>query len=134
MQQNTGLINHLSIHVSNLKHSTSFLGWFLGCLGYNQSDEWKDGVSYQLGATYIDLIQVEDEYQAVPHNREQVGMHHLAFHASSREAVDKMTDEIRSRGLMLLYPEQHPYAGGPNYYALYFEDPDGIKVELVAPS
>lgn len=24
------------------------------------------------------------------------------------------------------------YAGGPDYYALFFEDPDRIKVELVA--
>jgi catechol 2,3-dioxygenase-like lactoylglutathione lyase family enzyme len=134
MQQNTGLIHHLSIHVSDLKDSTSFWGWFLGQLGYAQSDSWKDGVSYQLGATYIDIIQVEDEYRAVPHDRERVGMHHLAFHASSREHVDQMTYEIRSRGLTVLYPDQHPFAGGQNYYALYFEDPNGIKVELVAPT
>ncbi len=27
----------------------------------------------------------------------------------------------------------HPYAGGDDHYAVYFEDPERIKVELVAP-
>ena len=31
----------------------------------------------------------------------------------------------------LLYEDRHPYAGG--YYALYCEDPEGIKVEVVGP-
>ena len=134
MKKSTGLIHHFSLHVADLEHSKEFWGWFLGRLGYVQSDAWKDGASYKLGATYIDVIQVEDEYRAVPHDRERVGMHHLAFHASSRAHVDEVTNEIRTRGLTVLYPDQHPYAGGPDYYALYFEDPNGIKVELVAPS
>jgi hypothetical protein len=28
---------------------------------------------------------------------------------------------------------EHPYAGGTDHYAVYFEDPDRIKVEVVAP-
>jgi catechol 2,3-dioxygenase-like lactoylglutathione lyase family enzyme len=32
----------------------------------------------------------------------------------------------------VLYADCHPYAGGPDHYAAYVEDPDGIKVELVA--
>jgi catechol 2,3-dioxygenase-like lactoylglutathione lyase family enzyme len=128
------LIHHLSLHVSDLRQSAEFWGWFLKELGYSQSDSWKDGVSYRLGDTYLDIIQVETEYRTVPHDRERIGMHHLAFHASSREQVDHVTCQIRARGLNVLYPEQHPFAGGPDYYALYFEDPNGIKIELVAPN
>ena len=29
-----------------------------------------------------------------------------------------------------LYEEKHPYAGGPDYYAVYFEDSDRMKVEI----
>jgi hypothetical protein len=31
-----------------------------------------------------------------------------------------------------LFPERHPYAGGPDHYAAYLEDADGFEVELVA--
>ncbi len=37
------------------------------------------------------------------------------------------------RGLTLLYQETYPHAGGEESYAVYFEDPDRIKVEIVAP-
>lgn len=30
------------------------------------------------------------------------------------------------------YEDRHPYAGGPDYYAVFFEDPDRMKVEIVA--
>lgn len=56
----------------------------------------------------------------------------MAFHAISREQVDELTVKVRSKGMNLLYKDKHPFAGGENYYALFFEDPDRIKVELVA--
>ncbi len=31
-----------------------------------------------------------------------------------------------------LYPERYPHAASSESYALYFEDPDRIKVELVS--
>lgn len=61
-------------------------------------------------------------------------MNHLAFHAHTRQQVDKMTGELQKRKVNILYSDKHPYAGGENYYAVYFEDPDRMKVELVAPS
>lgn len=57
----------------------------------------------------------------------------MAFHASSRQQVDEMTRKLTSKGVNILYTDKHPYAGGENYYAVFFEDPDRIKVELVAP-
>lgn len=37
-------------------------------------------------------------------------------------------------GIRELYPELYPYAGGKNHYACFFEDPDRIKLEIVAKS
>jgi hypothetical protein len=39
--------------------------------------------------------------------------------------VDGMTEKLKQRDV--------EYAGGKDYYALFFEDSDRIKVELVAP-
>lgn len=44
-----------------------------------------------------------------------------------------MTERLKERGVHILYQDKHPFAGGDNYYAVFFEDPDRIKVELVAP-
>ena len=55
-----------------------------------------------------------------------------SIHAASRAQVDELTAEVRARGLTILYGDRHPYAGGPEYYALFSEDPDWSKVELVA--
>lgn len=62
-----------------------------------------------------------------------LGLNHLAFHASSRQQVDEITDKLKDKGINILYSKKHAFAGGDNHYALYFDDPDKIKVELVAP-
>jgi hypothetical protein len=57
---------------------------------------------------------------------------HLAFHAGPREAVDALAAAAPARGWTLLFPETHPYAGGPDHYAAYLANTDGFEVELVA--
>ncbi|MBM7541239.1 catechol 2,3-dioxygenase-like lactoylglutathione lyase family enzyme [Amphibacillus cookii] len=44
-----------------------------------------------------------------------------------------MTSKLKKKGIKILYPNKHPFAGGDSHYAVYFEDPDRIKVELVSP-
>lgn len=79
------------------------------------------------------FVQTEDKYLDVPYHRKRTGLNHLAFHADSHRHVDEMTEELKARGFNVLYEDKHPYAGGPDYYAVYFEGPDRMKVELVAP-
>ena len=69
----------------------------------------------------------------VPYHRCRVGLNHLAFYVASRQHVDDITRKLEEKRIAILYKEQHPFAGGDDYYAVYFEDPDRIKVELVAP-
>lgn len=129
-----GVLHHVEINVSNLKVSTDFWGWFLTELGYTLYQEWDAGVSWKLGDTYLVFVQTPEKHLDVPYHRGRVGLNHLAFHAESREQVDEITDKIRSMGMNVLYEDRHPFAGGEHYYALFFEDPDRIKVELVAPN
>jgi catechol 2,3-dioxygenase-like lactoylglutathione lyase family enzyme len=69
----------------------------------------------------------------IPYHRSRVGLNHLAFHGESKEQVDWMTDQLKEKGIPILYQDRHPFAGGNSHYAVFFEDPDCIKVELVAP-
>jgi catechol 2,3-dioxygenase-like lactoylglutathione lyase family enzyme len=129
----SGLLHHVELYVTDLQKSTAFWDWFLTELGYIRFQEWERGVSWKRRDTYIVLVQTEPDYRDVPYHRKRTGLNHLAFHARSRRQVDDLAREIRHRGMTILYENSFPNSGGPNHYALYFEDPDRIKIELVAP-
>jgi len=59
-----------------------------------------------------------------------VGIHHVAFGAPSREAVNERAEWLRAEGIEIESgPKEYDYL--PGYYAVFFYDPDGIKLELV---
>lgn len=128
------MIHHVEINVSNLGKTIEFWDWFLTELNYQQYQKWEKGISWKLDHTYLVFVQTEDRYLHAGYHRSQIGLNHLAFHAQSRKQVDEMTKKLKEKGVPILYLDRHPFAGGENYYALFFEDPDRIKVELVAPS
>lgn len=67
------------------------------------------------------------------YNRTHIGLNHLAFWATSRLKVDQIHDQLTIMNpTTLLYDQLYPFAGGQNHYAVYFEDPDRIKLEVVA--
>jgi catechol 2,3-dioxygenase-like lactoylglutathione lyase family enzyme len=65
-----------------------------------------------------------------PHDRYEVGLHHVAFEASSRSAVDERERWLREVGAQIESPARE-YAYSLGYYAVFFYDPDGIKLEIV---
>lgn len=125
-----GALHHVELYVSDLDRSIAFWEWFLLPLGYTLYQSWPKGRSYRLGDTYLVFVQVEERFADMPYHRCRVGLNHLAFHAESRDHVDRLTEQLRARGVTILYPDRHPTASGS--YAVFFEDPDRIKVELVA--
>lgn len=127
-----GTLHHVEIYVRDLETSRQFWSWLLERLGYTLYQEWDAAFSYLLGETYIVFVQVEDRYLDIPYHRCRAGLNHLAFHAESREFVDQITLELRNRGITILYQDRHPFAGGEGYYAVFFEDPDRMKVEITA--
>jgi catechol 2,3-dioxygenase-like lactoylglutathione lyase family enzyme len=126
-----GQLHHVELYVSNLQRSEAFWGWFLESLGYQLFQSWEKGRSWKLGETYIVFVQVEERFTYPSYHRCRVGLNHLAFHAESREQVDDLLEQLKARGITILYSDLHPHNSNP--YAIFFEDPDRIKVELVAP-
>ena len=124
-----GQLHHVELYASDLDASVDFWGWLLGELGYERKNDWDGGRSWINGPTYVVLVDADGDHHF---DRTAPGLNHLAFHAGSREQVDDVTAGVREReDARVLYDDQHPYAGG--YYALYCEDPEGIKVEAVGP-
>ena len=100
-------------------------------MGYELFQSWNEGRSYILGETYIVLVQAESRFLDIPFHRCRPGLNHLAFKAESECQIDQISEELEKKGCTILYKDLHPYAGGEGYYAVFFEDPERIKVELV---
>lgn len=106
------------------------LGWLLEQLGYTPASEWGHGGSWQGAGEYIVLEAGPDV--AGPHGRRRAGLNHLAFVAGPASTVDALAEAALAHGWTLMFPDRHPYAGGPGHYAAYLENADGFEVELVA--
>jgi len=63
-------------------------------------------------------------------DRYALGLHHLAFDAPSREVVDAIAAWLAGEGAPIDGgPGERGYSAG--YYAVFFFDPDGLKLEVV---
>ncbi|KAG0340858.1 hypothetical protein BG004_006260 [Podila humilis] len=131
-----GSMHHTSISVSDMKVSVKF--WDFFC---TQILEWstlhitdEHAMWYKYGAGAIGL----SPGTSVPHHKFNPGVHHLAFNMEGRSEIDeayqkllKHFDQTKDAKLakILDAPAEYQYMLG--YYAVFFTDPDGIKLELV---
>ncbi len=125
-----GRLSHIELYVSNLKKSICFWEWLLTHLGYALYQQWDSGRSWKKDQTYIVVVQTDDRHLHKKYHRCHTGLNHLAFYADSPDEVAEITRELRKRNVTILYEDRHPHAGGADSYAVYFEDPDRIKVEI----
>lgn len=127
-----GLLHHIELYVSDLQGTLAFWDWFLLYLGYERYQDWLTGRSYKKETCYIVFVQIENKYKEMTYHRCGPGINHLAFYGGSIEEIDNLTTLLLQKGITILYPEKHPHAGGPDSYAVYFEDPNRMKVEVIA--
>lgn len=127
------MLHHVEIYVSDLGRSMAFWTPFMEKLGY-EADHWSGGVNFvKEGEAYFCFLQAPSEHLAAGYHRQRIGLNHLAFKGVSKAHVDDMAAWVKASGYTTLYESRYPFASGPGYYALYCEDPDRIKVEVVAP-
>jgi glyoxylase I family protein len=129
----SGGVHHIDLVVSSIERSLPFYRELLGPLGWHGIGEVEgergETIWYLSGReTSIGLREAQTE--GVSHDRYAVGLHHLAFEAASRAVVDERAEWLRSTGAEL-ESEPQEYAYMPGYYAVFFYDPDGIKLEIL---
>ena len=123
----------MDLVVSSIGRSLPFYTELLRPLGYHDvgqvQGERGETIWYLSGpGTSVGLREAQSESDA--YDRYRVGLHHLAFEAGSRSEVDERAAWVRSQGLDL-ESEPQEYAYMPGYYAVFFYDPDGLKLEIV---
>ena len=128
------MLHHVEIYVSNLSASHAFWASILGKIGYEETGRWDEGFTLANGeAAYLTFIQVAEKYTSHKYHRCGVGLNHLAFKVDGRSVIDALRQYCLDNNVACLYDEKYPFAnGGEDYYALFVEDPDRIKVEFVA--
>lgn len=126
-------LNHFGIHVSDKQKSFSFYKDLLTYLGYEVAKEDENHLGMKNGLTDIWLRETPEAYKKNIYHRKNTGVNHIAFGVSSKEDVDRFYREfLVPRGIKSLYSTPRPLPQyTPNYYAVYFEDPDRMKLEVV---
>jgi glyoxylase I family protein len=131
-----GSLSHVDLTVGDLKRSIDFYDRVLGWLGYRRLESVGAGsvcwgiADFYGGFFTIALKSAPPESKTAKHNRYAPGLHHLAFHADSREDVNEFYGFLLNNGMPILDPPAE-YGYTPGYYAVFFTDPDGIKLEVV---
>jgi len=125
-------IHHVFITVNDLARSRPFYTALMPRLGYPALWEYAGESVGWLGAGGSFWIkQAATEHAGQRFAKDRVGLCEIAFRADSRDEVDALARDIASfGGTALDAPREYPeYV--PGYYAVFFADPDGIKLEMV---
>lgn len=126
------MLHHLDLYVKDLPKQTAFWSRFLKALGYQEYQNWATGISWKKENFYFVISIGESKMIETPYVKGGIGLNHVAFATETKNQVDTLRKQIPSFGGTLLYDDEYPFAGGPHHYALYFQDPEGMKMELVA--
>lgn len=129
-----GGFHHIDLNVSDLAAAKAVYGPVLEFLGYSQFKdsqgyEWDKGPDGQ--GTSLGLRLCDPALGGYAHKRYAPGLHHLAWRAESRADVDRLHALLVERGIPVLDPPAHYPQYSGDYYAVFFEDPDGMKLEVV---
>lgn len=130
----TSFFHHLDLTVSDPVASRPLYELFLGHCGFTLKSAGEDWAGFGLGDKRypcITLLQAKGEGAARAHDRYSPGLHHFALRAGSREDVDALYAKLEAFGATILdAPAEYPEYG-EGYYAVFFADPDGMKLEYV---
>jgi glyoxylase I family protein len=127
-------VHHVDLVVSSIERSLPSYRELLGPLGWHGISEVEgergETIWYLLGSTtQIGLRELPAGANDGRYDRYSLGLHHLAFEATSRSVVDERADWLQSTGAEL-ESEPQEYAYAPGYYAVFFYDPDELKLEI----
>ena len=119
-------IDHISIRVSDFATSKAFYGKLFGFLEFEVLDEYPQAIGWTNGSTRFWIGQSEPGRRR-DHTIGDVGFHHYAFELPSRGDVDALHAFVRDElGARVVDPAAEYY---DDYYAVFFLDPDGLKLE-----
>jgi glyoxylase I family protein len=125
-------VDHIYVAVSDLERSERFYDLVFKLLGFRK------GTKPIAGQRHLHYFNPVTQYTIRPaktpgaiHDPYSPGLHHLCFRVATTGQVDETARELNALGVDASDPRIYPeYAA--DYYATFFSDPDGIRLEIVA--
>jgi catechol 2,3-dioxygenase-like lactoylglutathione lyase family enzyme len=121
-------IDHLVLSVGDFARSKAFYHKVLGFLGFKLKYEYEDMAGWSNRKTLFWIAAADAKGRTRKHRKGDIGFHHYAFELASRKDVDHLGAFLVQHGMTVLDPPGE-YNGDENYYAVFFADPDGMKLE-----
>jgi catechol 2,3-dioxygenase-like lactoylglutathione lyase family enzyme len=123
---------HVGLNVTDLDRSTTFYQRVLGLDVVRESQE--DGRRFAFLAKDGTLVltlwqQASDRFAAG-----RAGLHHLSFKVERIDQVRAAEQTLRELGAIFAYEGIAPHAEGADSGGIFFEDPDGIRLEIFTAS
>ncbi len=127
-----GAINHIDLTVKDVERSAPFYDAILTFMGYERVADPLAGAEWNLiRAGGLCSIGIKNARNDRDHDRYAAGLHHLAFNADTPADVDRFHAHLEEIGARTLDPPARYPEYAPDYYAVFFADPDGLKLEYV---
>ncbi len=124
-------IVHIFIAVRDLRVSEEFYDRVMGVLGFRK---WEAPIGEDPHVIYYNRRFVYSLRPAregtLDHDPYAPGLHHFCFRVVDEAAVDRAAGELETAGVEATKPRYYPEYG-PDYYATFFSDPDGIRLEVM---
>ena len=124
-------IDHIYLAVSDFKRSEKFYDSLMEPLGFKKGTSPISGEPHCHYYNREFAVSIRPAHAGTPaHNPYAPGLHHLCLRAASNAAVDEAARVLDQLGIAIDGPRLCPeYA--PDYYAVFFNDPDGIRLEIM---
>ena len=124
-------VDHLYVTVSDFARSVEFYDGAMRLLGFRKGTVPIGGDPHAHYYNRVTQLSIRPARSAASHDPYAPGFHHLCLRVANPAAVDRACAGLRAIGVEATEPRLYPeYA--EDYYATFFEDPDGLRLELVA--
>jgi len=124
-------LEHIDLTVNDVARSVAFYSCVLEALGFERFDHPAQLASWSNGKFSITLRPAAPEFAQASFDRYRVGLHHLALKVKERADVDSLHSLLVAKSFPILDPPAEYPQYGVAYYAVFFADPDGLKLEAV---
>lgn len=122
---------HVGLNVTDVARSTRFYQEVFGFEVADGSDQAGRRFAFLKQGEVLVLTLWEQSEEGFA--RDRSGLHHLSFRVDSMDEVRQAEDRVRALEARVYHDGVVAHAEGAQSGGLFFEDPDGIRLEIYAP-
>ena len=123
---------HVGLNVSDVNRSKRFYQEVFGFQIMGESHQ--EGRRFLFLGNGQKLVLTLWEQSKGRFEKERSGLHHLSFQVGTIDEVREIENKLRAFNVHFLYEGIVPHAEAAKSGGIFFEDPDGIRLEVYSPT